>query len=383
MTAPVSVHKATKTFGAFTALNDVSLDIKAGEFIVLLGPSGCGKTTLLSILGGFQSPTKGRVTIGGKDMTSVPPAKRPTTTMFQDYALFPHMKLRDNVGFGLRMRGMAKAERDDKALGFLDLIGVKGKAALDRASQLLELVRLSPDHGDRYPHELSGGQRQRVALARALAVDPDVLLLDEPLGALDLKLRRQMQDELKAIQKRVGTTFVHVTHDQEEAMAIADRIVVMNQGRIEDFGPPADIYMRPRSVFSAGFMGEVNFIPGTVKGADAGSALVETAVGSIALPIKSFTVSAPVAGQTITLCIRPEHFRRAGEAEGPVASLGEATVTGSAFFGTHYRCHLKPSAAPDLTVVAHMPQSAAVADGQIVPLAVNLADIVALPSGGN
>ncbi|WP_426226808.1 ABC transporter ATP-binding protein [Pararhizobium sp. DWP3-4] len=362
MTAAVSVHNATKTFGSFTALDDVSLDIRAGEFIVLLGPSGCGKTTLLSILGGFQSPTKGKVTIAGKDMTGVPPAKRPTTTMFQDYALFPHMKLRDNVGFGLRMRGMAKAERDEKAVGFLDLVGLKTSA-------------------DKKPHELSGGQRQRVALARALAVDPDVLLLDEPLGALDLKLRRQMQDELKAIQKRVGTTFVHVTHDQEEAMAIADRIVVMNQGRIEDFGPPADIYMRPRSVFSAGFMGEVNFIPGTVKSVDASSALVETAVGAMTLPIASFTASAPAPGRAVTLCIRPEHFRQAGEAEGPVVPLGEAKITGSAFFGTHYRCHLKPSTAADLTVVAHMPQSADVADGQIVPLAVSLADIVALPEG--
>ncbi|KQV30019.1 spermidine/putrescine ABC transporter ATP-binding protein [Rhizobium sp. Root73] len=364
MTAAVSVHNATKTFGAFTALNDVSLDIKAGEFIVLLGPSGCGKTTLLSILGGFQSPTRGKVMIGGKDMTSVPPAKRPTTTMFQDYALFPHMKLRDNVGFGLRMRGVARAQRDEKALGFLDLVGLKSSA-------------------DKKPHELSGGQRQRVALARALAVDPDVLLLDEPLGALDLKLRRQMQDELKAIQKRVGTTFVHVTHDQEEAMAIADRIVVMNQGRIEDFGPPADIYMRPRSVFSAGFMGEVNFIPGQVKSVDAASALVETAVGSIALPITSFTASVLVSSQRVVLCIRPEHFRRAGEADDPVVPLGEAKVTGSAFFGTHYRCHLKPAKAPDLSIVAHMPQSAAVADGQIVPLAVSLADIVALPQSRN
>jgi len=361
MTAPVSVHNATKTFGAFTALNDVSLDIEAGEFIVLLGPSGCGKTTLLSILGGFQSPTKGRVTIDGKDMTGVPPVRRPTTTMFQDYALFPHMKLRDNVGFGLRMRGLAKAERDEKALGFLDLVGLKASA-------------------DKKPHELSGGQRQRVALARALAVNPDVLLLDEPLGALDLKLRRQMQDELKAIQKRVGTTFVHVTHDQEEAMAIADRIVVMNQGRIEDFGPPSQIYMRPRSVFSAGFMGEVNFVPGIVKSTDAASAMVQTPIGAVALPAANFTVSAPGTGQSVVLCVRPEHFRAAGEAEGPVAALGEARVTGNAFFGTHYRCHLKPAGAPDLTVVVHMPQSVAVTDGQIVPLAVNLADIVALPA---
>jgi len=360
MTAPVSIANATKTFGSFTALDDVSLDIQAGEFIVLLGPSGCGKTTLLSILGGFLSPTRGRITIGGREMTNLAPAKRPTTTMFQDYALFPHMKLKDNVGFGLRMRGVAKAEREEKAKGFLDLVGLKASA-------------------EKKPHELSGGQRQRVALARALAVDPDVLLLDEPLGALDLKLRRQMQDELKAIQKRVGTTFVHVTHDQEEAMAIADRIVVMNQGRIEDFGPPADIYMRPRSLFAAGFMGEVNFIPGRIKNADSTGAVVDTAFGEVPLPTKCFTSGAPCAGQSTTLCIRPEHFRRAGEGDGPVTALGRATVTGSAFFGTHYRCHLRPVGCPDIAIVAHMPQSTAVAEGQTVGLAVNVGDIVALP----
>jgi spermidine/putrescine transport system ATP-binding protein len=360
MTAAVSVENATKTFGPFTALNDVSLEIAAGEFIVLLGPSGCGKTTLLSILGGFLSPSRGRVLIGGREMTNVAPAKRPTTTMFQDYALFPHMKLRDNVGFGLRMRGMGKAERDEKALGFLDLVGLRGAF-------------------DKKPHELSGGQRQRVALARALAVDPEVLLLDEPLGALDLKLRRQMQDELKAIQKRVGTTFVHVTHDQEEAMAIADRIVVMNQGRIEDIGAPADIYMRPRSLFSAGFMGEVNFIAGKVAGTDASSARVETALGSVTVPSAAFTAGAPVAGQAVTLCIRPEHFRRAEGEQTNLVSLGQARITGQAFFGTHYRCHLAPNAAPKLSLVAHMPQSAHVSEGEVVTLAVPAKDVVVLP----
>jgi len=361
MTAPVSIENATKTFGSFTALDAVSLDINAGEFIVLLGPSGCGKTTLLSILGGFLSPTTGRIAIGGKEMTNVPPAKRPTTTMFQDYALFPHMKLKDNVGFGLRMRGVAKAEREERAKGFLDLVGLKSSA-------------------DKKPHELSGGQRQRVALARALAVDPDVLLLDEPLGALDLKLRRQMQDELKAIQKRVGTTFVHVTHDQEEAMAIADRIVVMNQGKIEDVGPPSEIYMRPRSLFAAGFMGEVNFIPGTISDVNSSQAIVETRLGKVALPKTCFTAAMPSVGQTTTLCIRPEHFRRAGEGDGAVTALGHAAVASSAFFGTHYRCHLRPASAPETSIVAHMPQSAAVMEGQAVTIAVNVGDIVALPS---
>ncbi|WP_431323619.1 ABC transporter ATP-binding protein [Rhizobium sp. YTU87027] len=361
MTAPVSIENATKTFASFTALDDVSLNINAGEFIVLLGPSGCGKTTLLSILGGFLSPTKGRILIGGKEVTNVPPAKRPTTTMFQDYALFPHMKLKDNVGFGLRMRGIGKSAREERASALLDLVGLKSSA-------------------QKKPHELSGGQRQRVALARALAVDPDVLLLDEPLGALDLKLRRQMQDELKAIQKRVGTTFVHVTHDQEEAMAIADRIVVMNHGKIEDVGPPSEIYMRPRSLFAAGFMGEINFIPGAIKDVDATRAIVETRLGKVALPKSCFTAGMPSVGQATMLCIRPEHFRRAGEGDGPVIALGQATVSGSAFFGTHYRCHLTPGGASEMRIVAHMPQSAALMEGQAATLAVNVGDIVALPS---
>jgi len=361
MTAAVSVQGATKSFGSFTALDDVSLEIAAGEFIVLLGPSGCGKTTLLSILGGFLSPSRGQVMIGGKDMTHVPPARRPTTTMFQDYALFPHMRLKDNVGFGLRMRGVGRAERNQKALEYLALVGLQHSA-------------------DKKPHQLSGGQRQRVALARALAVDPDVLLLDEPLGALDLKLRRQMQDELKAIQKRVGTTFVHVTHDQEEAMAIADRIVVMNAGRIEDFGPPATIYMRPRSLFAAGFMGEVNFIAGKVGSLDGAGALVETALGTIAVPTACFTAEPPRAGQAVTLCIRPEHFRAAGRDGEAILSLGQAHVTGGAFFGTHYRCHLQT--VTDLALVAHMPQSASIVAGQAIPLAVNVNDVVILPDTG-
>lgn len=222
MTADVALQSISQSFGTFQALDNIDLSFGAGEFVVLLGPSGCGKSTLLFILGGFLSPTSGTVKIGGRDMDGVAPKNRPTTTMFQDYALFPHMSLRDNVGFGLRMKGMGRAARNAKAEDMLNIVGLRDKAG-------------------RKPHELSGGQRQRVALARALAVDPDVLLLDEPLGALDLKLRRQMQDELKAIQRKVGTTFVHVTHDQEEAMAIADRIVVMNQGRVEDFGAPGDL----------------------------------------------------------------------------------------------------------------------------------------------
>ena len=219
MTAGLELQAVTMRFGETTALEAIDLTVPAGAYAVLLGPSGCGKSTLLGVLGGFLAPSAGRVRIGGRDVTALPPARRPTTTVFQDYAIFPHMTLAENVAFGLRMRGEGARARRGRAEEMLALVGLAGA-------------------GDRRPDAISGGQRQRVALARALAVDPDVLLLDEPLGALDLKLRRTMQDELKAIQRRLGTTFVHVTHDQEEAMAVADTIVVMRAGRIEDRGPP-------------------------------------------------------------------------------------------------------------------------------------------------
>ena len=358
MTADLSIRNLARDFGAFRALDNVSLDIAASEFIVLLGPSGCGKTTLLSILGGFLAPSSGSVLIGGRDVTRLPPARRPTTTMFQDYALFPHMTVQDNVAFGLRMRGIAKPERRDKANSFLELVGLR-------------------DAWAKKPHELSGGQRQRVALARALAVDPDVLLLDEPLGALDLKLRRQMQDELKAIQKRVGTTFIHVTHDQEEAMAIADRIVVMNRGRIEDVGTPGEIYRRPRSLFSAGFMGEANFVPATVKEIRGSEAEVDTALGPLVLPLSAFVADPPGTAKKVTLCIRPEHLRL--QPEVGAAALGRARVVTSAFFGTHHRCRLEGRSGTEL--IAHLPQQAEVAAGRGLELWLARDQVVALAPG--
>ena len=322
MTAGVSIRAVTQRYGSALALDGVDLEIAAGEFVVLLGPSGCGKTTLLNIIGGFAEPTSGSVLIGGRDMGGVAPKDRPTTTVFQDYALFPHMTLAENVGFGLRMRGVSRPARDAKAEEMLALVGLEGRGA-------------------RRPHELSGGQRQRVALARALAVEPDVLLLDEPLGALDLKLRRAMQDELKAIQRRVGTTFVHVTHDQEEAMAIADRIVVMNGGRIADQGPPREVYLRPKSLFSAGFMGEVNKVP--VKGGEA-------AFGPVAVPDG-------------VLCIRPEAI-----SEGGALRLGPCRVQETTFFGTYLRAHVSPLTAPELRLVVHLAQGAVVEAGAVLDL---------------
>ena len=317
MTSIVSLHSVQQQFGNFVALENLNLEIEAGEFLVLLGPSGCGKSTLLFILGGFLAPTSGQVLIGGKDMSGVPPKSRPTTTMFQDYALFPHMSLRDNVAFGLRMKGQNKKTRNIKADEMLDMVGLADKA-------------------NHKPHELSGGQRQRIALARALAVDPEVLLLDEPLGALDMKLRRQMQEELKAIQRKVGTTFIHVTHDQEEAMAIADRIVVMNYGKIEDIGPPQDIYLRPSSLFSANFMGEMNIVPMTIE------------KGKAVMPFGSIAIeNIPENPQ---LCIRPENIGLTGEFE-----MGPAILESSSFFGTYHRCHFRPVAHPDTELVVHLP----------------------------
>lgn len=317
MTANVSIRSIHQRFGDFVALKGIDLEIEAGEFLVLLGPSGCGKSTLLFIIGGFLTPSSGTVSIGGRDMSGVPPKDRPTTTMFQDYALFPHMSLRDNVAFGLRMRGQDKKTRNAKAAEMLALVGLADKAT-------------------HKPHELSGGQRQRIALARALAVDPDVLLLDEPLGALDLKLRRQMQEELKIIQRKVGTTFVHVTHDQEEAMAIADRIVVMNHGQIEDIGSPESVYLNPRTVFSANFLGDMNMIPGS-----AAKNGIDTPLG---------TLNIPNAPKNAILCLRPEDVGLNGD-----LPLGKARLESSAFFGTYHRCHFRSAANPDLELTAHLP----------------------------
>ena len=286
MSPLVSIEHISHSFGSSRALDDVSLSLPPDSYTVLLGPSGSGKTTLLSILGGFLGPEQGRVLIKGQDCTAMAPAKRPTATVFQDYALFPHMSIGANIGFGLRMKGVAKAERDARASAMLDVVGLAASF-------------------ERKPHQLSGGQRQRVALARALIVEPAVLLLDEPLGALDLKLRRQMQDELKAIQKRVGTAFIHVTHDQEEAMALADLVIVMNQGRIEDQGQPERVYARPATRFTATFMGESTILPGTVN-----DGVIETALGHF-----------PASGPATHVAIRPEHVELGDGIAGVVSDV--------------------------------------------------------------
>ena len=248
--AAVGLFGIRKAYGDVVAVESLDLEIPAGEFFTLLGPSGSGKTTTLRLIAGFERPDAGRVELGGADVTNRPPYARDVNTVFQDYALFPHMTVAENVGYGLRVKGIGKAER---------------KA---RVEEILRRMRL-PGLGDRKPSQLSGGQRQRVALARALVNRPLVLLLDEPLGALDLKLRKEMQLFIKRLQHDVGITFIHVTHDQEEAMTMADSIAVMNDGRIEQLGPPAELYERPATPFVAGFLGVSNLLPGVVEGPDA------------------------------------------------------------------------------------------------------------------
>lgn len=237
----VSIRNLSRTFGTVKAVDGVNLDIFAGEFLTLLGPSGSGKTTVLRMIAGFEKPDSGTIELRGNDVTQLPPYERDVNTVFQDYALFPHMDVISNIGYGLRVAGVAKEER------------------VSRAEQALKQVRLS-GYGDRRPAQLSGGQRQRVALARALVNRPSVLLLDEPLGALDLKLREQMQIELKELQREVGITFIFVTHDQEEALTMSDRIAVFNQGNIEQLGTPREIYENPKSLFVSEFVGQTNKI---------------------------------------------------------------------------------------------------------------------------
>ncbi len=300
-TADVRLERVTKHFDDAVAVDDVSLEIPRGSFFALLGPSGCGKTTSLRMIGGFEEPTAGVIYLGDRDVTGLPPYKRDVNTVFQSYALFPHLSIHDNVAFGLKRRGVKGADLETRVAEALELVALKG---FER----------------RKPRQLSGGQQQRVALARALVNRPRVLLLDEPLGALDLKLRKQMQLELKRIQHEVGITFVHVTHDQEEAMTMADTIAVMSAGKIEQLGTPTELYETPRTAFVAGFLGISNLLQGTVEGGDA----VRLADGTL--------VRAPaVAGRSgeTSIGIRPEKVRLGTQEENHLS--GE--VRESAYIG--------------------------------------------------
>ena len=283
----IELRGVDKSFEDTRALEGIDLSISNGEFLTLLGPSGCGKTTILRILSGFESPDSGTVSIGGVQMNDTPPERRQVNTVFQNYALFPHMSVRDNVAFGLKMQSRPKAEIES------------------RVTEALRMVHLE-QYADRRPHQLSGGQQQRVAIARAVVNKPLVLLLDEPFSALDYKLRRDMQMEIKHLQRRLGITFVFVTHDQEEAFAMSDRVVVMNQGRIEQIGTPQEIYEEPTNLYVARFVGEINILPAKIMSVPSGGMYIADISG------RRFTLRTQrvfAAGDRVNVLLRPEDIR--------------------------------------------------------------------------
>ncbi|MGN0758501.1 MAG: ABC transporter ATP-binding protein [Candidatus Ventricola sp.] len=283
----LSLQHIKKDFGEGEVLSDISLDVHRGEFVTLLGASGCGKTTTLRIISGLETADEGRVLLGGRDMTDLPPEKRPVNTVFQSYALFPHMNVERNVAYGLRLRGMDKRAIDK------------------RVREMLELVQMS-EHAGRMPSQLSGGQRQRIAIARALALEPELLLLDEPLGALDLQLRRQMQVELKRLQKQLGITFIYITHDQEEAVNMSDRIAVMRSGRFEQIGTPEEIYDAPMTRYVAQFIGRSTILTGTVTAVNGDTAVIEDENGRYPADASRARLT---PGEACDLCVRTERMR--------------------------------------------------------------------------
>ncbi len=326
----IDIDNLTKTYGigphAYQALRGVTALVKANEFFTLLGPSGCGKTTLLRMIAGFETPTTGRLLLDGQDVLNSPPNKRPVNTVFQSYALFPHMTCAENIGFGLRMLGQPKAE------------------ITRTVADMLELVQMTP-MAHRLPTQLSGGQQQRIALARALAPKPKVLLLDEPLSALDSKLRKDMQIELKRIQKDTGITFVFVTHDQEEALTMSDRIAVMNAGTIRQIGGPRDIYDHPAERFVADFIGETNFLRVRLNGIDGQTARIALPSGT------ELNVAAPPAApsqQQVTLAVRPEHLSLGA----PEGAQMRGQLRNIVYFGTDTHFHVDLDGAETLVIRA-------------------------------
>ena len=325
----LQVDAVVKRFGGFTAVDRLSLVIRAGEFFALLGPSGCGKTTLLRMLAGFETPDAGRILLNGADIAAVPPHQRPVNMMFQNYALFPHLTVRDNIAFGLKRAGMPRAE------------------IASRVAEMVALVKLEGLE-KRKPDQLSGGQKQRVALARALARRPQLLLLDEPLAALDRKLRESTQAELTRLQRQLGMTFVIVTHDQEEAMTMADRIGVMNSGRLEQVATPRQLYEAPNSRWVAEFVGGINIVEGHVESRDAGRVTIATRDAG---QVVAREPQPPLTNNSVCVAIRPEKIRlsRRGPADaghGAAINRLDGVVTGVSYLGgqTAYRIQLDSGA---------------------------------------
>ncbi|MEZ5754551.1 MAG: ABC transporter ATP-binding protein [Paracoccaceae bacterium] len=336
----IAIGQVTKRFGSVTALEEVSFDIGKGEFFSLLGPSGCGKTTLLRILAGIESPTTGTLRIDGEDMVGIPPNRRPTNMVFQSYAIFPHLNVAENVGYGLRYKGIKRAEAQGLIASSLDMVQLSG-------------------FGDRQANQLSGGQRQRVALARALILKPKVLLLDEPLSALDKRLREEMQFELRELQRRVGITFVFVTHDQEEALTLSDRIAVMSGGRVLQIDTPETLYDRPASRRVAKFFGGMNLFPGRLLRVEGGIGVLDA--GTIG-PL-SGAVDGPGMGDgPATLAIRPERIRMAAEVGSPGLA---AQITAISFLGDRrqYVARIEPGG-QSVTIVTPVTGDPAAAPSQ-------------------
>ncbi|MCI0430050.1 MAG: ABC transporter ATP-binding protein [Rhodospirillales bacterium] len=356
MSADVELDRLTIRFGDFVAVRDANLQIRNGEFFSFLGPSGCGKTTILRTISGFLEPSAGAVRIGGRDMKGVGPNKRPTALIFQNLALFPLMTVAENIAYGLRVRGVGRDERRKRAEELLSLIALKGQ-------------------GDKKVSELSGGQRQRVAVARALAVEPSVLLLDEPLSALDLKLRQHMRTELRTIQKRIGITFIYITHDQGEALTMSDRIAVMSQGVIQQVGDGATIYDNPATPFVASFVGENNAFNGAVKHADGDYALVETRFG----PLRGRNNRGLKAGDRAILFVRPEALRLSnGIASGNVI---DSTVTSTEFEGHIVHVYLKGDGRKDIALsISRQGEAVPLRQGDAARVAFDARHAIILPA---
>lgn len=344
----ISFRNVNKYFGKFQAINDISMDIEHGEFFSLLGPSGCGKTTLLRMLAGFESVSSGEIYIDGQPMSGVPPHHRPINMVFQNYAIFPHLNVRDNIAYGLRKQKLPRAKRDDMV------------------DEMLDLIKL-PEYGDRKATQLSGGQRQRIALARALILKPKVLLLDEPLGALDKQLREQMQLELRALQKTVGITFVFVTHDQEEALTLSDRIAVMSEGRDLQVDTPTRLYEYPANREVASFIGTMNFFDGTVISVKDGNALIKVdGLGEVSAPIGTVPLQ---AGNTVNVAIRPEKFSLTDEKPEGVQYSVKGQLNNAAYLGerSHYYVSIEGVSQP-VAVSAQNRNRAQEVEGQSRPV---------------
>ena len=341
----VTLENVTKSYGTFTALHNIDLEIGTGEFVTLLGPSGCGKTTTLRLIGGFETADRGRITLAGADVTQEPPYRRDINTVFQDYALFPHMTVAENVGYGLTVR----ANRTPK------------HERVRRVGDALALVGLT-DKADRNPQQLSGGQRQRVAMARALVRQPKVLLLDEPLSALDVKLREAMQVELKHLHQKLGITFLMVTHDQEEALVLSDRIAVMQGGRIAQIGSPAELYDRPASPYVADFIGAANLVACTLAARDGGLARVRLADGSLLSGTEVQPGRGLEVGDAALIAIRPERMQ-AGPAPAGNSALS-ATVVNQLFHGGRFQIELRLDGI-EAPIFVDIARNTVVADGNL------------------